>query len=265
MATFDFIDSAAKGYKFLWDEKRAIVRLGFPVVLIKLVSFVLMTSSPEMQHNFLRHGLILLPTFFAEGWLLAHFIRRALYNEALPFQSRTAKKTSTTASSGRWRMIRAGTAVYVLIWLVLSFLGGLAKNHAPYEVEEIPEPSLETYLAVTVVFILLMWLFRLFWLYIPVTMGYSIPAFMHKARGYITSVYMAGTWVICYTPLFLVLMLVSDIALYLFPLESGQLPETYQFVMTAAGIVFNFLAMTAATIAIAHGVQTMMNEDKTNK
>ncbi len=264
MATFDFIEASSKGYKFLWDERRAIMRLAFPAAIIKFIGYILITTF-DMEQNFLRHGLVLLPSFFVEGWLIAYLIRRALYNEALPFQLRAKKQTAETKESGpanpeRYRLMRAGIAVYVLIWLTLSFVNGMTMNGMTSEVENIPEPSFETYLVAMALFALCMWLFRLVWLYVPVVMGYSITGFMRKAKGYTTSLYMVGAWLVCYLPFILLLMMLSDMALVVFPSESDDISKAYEFTMAAAKIIVNLASTVVASIAIAYGVQSMMNE-----
>ena len=263
MAAFDFIEASSKGYKFLWEERRAIARIAFPAAIIKFISYILITGF-DMDQNFLRHGLILLPSFFAEGWLVAYVIRRALYGESLPFQPHREKKWNPPPA----RFIHAGMAVYVLIWLALSFVNGMVMRAVSVEgvegaasdVQDIPEPGFGVYLFGIALLSLSMWLFRLLWLYVPVVMGYSIPAFIRRIKGYATSLYMVGTWLICYVPFILILMMFSDMALVAFPSESESVSKAYEFTMAAAKIIVSLATLVAASVAIAYGVQSMMDE-----
>ncbi|GJL85464.1 MAG: hypothetical protein DHS20C02_12390 [Micavibrio sp.] len=258
MATFDFIEAASKSYKFLWIERQVIARLAFPAIIIRFISYILITTF-GLEENFLRQGLILLPAYFAEAWLLAYLIRCALYNEDLPFRAPSLKKKLGPANPERYRFMRAGIAVYVLTWTILSCVNGMAMRSVVNGVEEIPEPTLEAYLVGMAAFAFGMWLFRLIWLYVPMVMGYSIVGFMRRIRGYTISLYMVGAWLICYVPFILLLMLFSDMALIAFPSETDGPSVAYKYVMAAAEIIANMASTIVVTITIAYGVESIMN------
>ncbi len=272
MATFDFVEAAAKGYKFLWDERRTIVRLGLPPALVKFVCLISITSF-DLSQNFLRQGLVLLPSYFAEGWLLAHLIRLALYDER-PFLLQSPKdgKRDETLRRERPRAILSCIAVYVLIKLIVSFLSGLVLTGEAQEIregiiKEAPEPTLQTFLIGMTGLALTIWLFRLIWLYIPAAMGYPIAAFMRKIRGYITSVYMLGTWLICFLPVLLVLMVCSEILVYVAPGTLEDPSAVFRFFMTGAQVFIELVIAIVSSVGMAYGIRSILygqEEEKDN-
>lgn len=265
MATFDFIEASSKGYKFLWNERHAIGRFGLIAATVKFIGFIAITYL-GLEQNFLRHGLVLLPSFFAEGLLVMYAIRRALYHEDMPFQPYALATAPHPDSS---RLIWAGTIVYVLIWLTLSFVNGLAMTGvgAPEggEIAE-PEPELKVYLMLTWLFVCAVWLFRLIWLYVPVVMGYSMKDYMRRIGGYRISLYMMGLWLVCYLPFVLLLMLFSDMALIAYPAAEGEgVSKTYEYVMAAAKIIANLATTVTASVAMAYGIASIMSGSKSVK
>lgn len=264
MATFDFIEASSKGYKFLWQERHAIGRFGAIPAVLKFIGFIAITYF-GIEQNFLRHGLVLLPSFFAEGLLVMYAIRRALYNEDMPFQPHVSAAAPHPDSS---RIIWAGTLVYVLIWLTLSFFNGLAMMGAgvPDGGEVPPEPELKVYLMLTWLLVCAVWLFRFIWLYVPVVMGYSMRDYLRKIGGFRISLYMMGLWLVCYLPFVLLLMLFSDMALIAYPAAEGEtVSKTYEYVMAAAKIIANLATTVTASVAMAYGIAQVMSGSKSVK
>ncbi|HBR68922.1 MAG TPA: hypothetical protein DEA55_06060 [Rhodospirillaceae bacterium] len=264
MATFDFIEASSKGYKFLWEERHAIGRFGLIAAALKFVGFIAITYF-GLEQNFLRHGLVLLPSFFAEGLLVMYAIRHALYNEDMPFQPHA--RTSPASRDGM-RLIWAGTIVYVLIWLTLSFFNGLAMmgTGAPDGGEVPPEPEFKVYLMLTWLLVCAVWLFRFIWLYVPVAMGYSMRDYLRRIGGFRISLYMMGLWLVCYLPFVLLLMLFSDMAMIAYPAAEGEtVSKAYEYMMAAAKIIANLATTVTASVAMAYGIASIMSGSKSVK
>src|SRR5690606_1781751 len=165
MASFDFIDSAVKGYKFVWAERGYIARLALPLLVIKFASFIFI-SSTGLEGNVLRQGLVYLPSYFVEGWLLAQLIRLSLFGERWPVPVTEASKDFVL---GRSRAVQAGMAVYVMIQMFMTLTLGLIAQNAPAESQraDLPEPTFGTFVAGIIALAVIIWAFRLLWLYIP--------------------------------------------------------------------------------------------------
>ena len=113
MANFQFIEAAGKGYKFVWDERGFLIRLVALPLLIKIASFMLVVSL-GLQDNLLRQGLILIPSYFMEGWVVAHAIRLAIFGEIGPLHDVHNRN-----------IIMATSILYALIKLSSSLVAGM--------------------------------------------------------------------------------------------------------------------------------------------
>ena len=60
MASFDFVEAVSKGYKFIWEERVAVLSIALMPFVIKVLTFFAVTAFVDAQ-NFMRHGLLLLP------------------------------------------------------------------------------------------------------------------------------------------------------------------------------------------------------------
>ena len=82
MAHFDFIESAMYGYRTTWNNRHMLLRLAALPFLVKLGCYAALLLL-DMDDQYLRHGLILLPSFFAEGFLLAYVIGTVMAGQSL--------------------------------------------------------------------------------------------------------------------------------------------------------------------------------------
>ena len=82
MASFDFVDVAAKAYEFMWKERSYIARVAVPVILVKLVC-VITVYIFGYQEKFLLSGIIMIPGFVLEAILAIGLIRYVLYREPI--------------------------------------------------------------------------------------------------------------------------------------------------------------------------------------
>lgn len=248
MATFDFIESSSKGYKFFWDERRLIARLALIPALLKF-SCLILIEVLGISENFLRQGLVLLPAYFAEGWILAYLVRLFLYHQGV-------KKNIEVHN----RTIAAGMGVYVLIQLTQAFIFGYIAANAPEQPVPPPPPSLEMFLVAMIFLAVVIWAFRLLWLYIPVAMDYNLVDFMRKIRGYTSSVYIIGTWLICYLPPLMILIVCTELWAYAFPGNFENPDAPYKFVMRGLQVIVELSIGVIITIALANGFREVMDK-----
>lgn len=248
MASFDFINAATTGYRFTWKNREMIARYMLPLFLVKIATFVIITSF-EINFPPLRQGLVMLPSYIIEGWVLAVLIRFYMAMQGHDF--------------GTPRTVLASTLIYVLIKLFLSLTAALTLMSAPpvEMAQSTTEPSLQSFIAALIAIAVMVWAFRLMWFYIPAAFGYSLRDFAEKISSYATSLYMIGTWMVCFLPAGFVLMLVSQALLSSVP-EATQPGAIYNFVMIAAQAVTEIFVSVVATIAMTEGIRSMLFDKK---
>lgn len=244
MAAFDFVDSAARSYQFVWDKRQMLVRLAFLPLMVKLGCFAAVILL-GLEENFLRQGLFLLPSYFAEGWLACMVVHHAL----LPGQN--------MEGTAYVRTVIAAMVVYVLIQLIMSLLSALALTAQAQTPAESPPPTGESFVAAMLVLVFTVWAFRLIWLYIPIVLGYSVKDFLLKAKGFQTSFYMIGTWLLCFVPFGLFLVVVSQLVLAILPAQGDSLSLPYMTVMAALQAAVEMLVALVSSVAMAYGIRSI--------
>lgn len=277
MASFDFVESAAKGYRFFWHERRAIARVMAVPLAIKLLCFFGITALGDEQ-NFLRQGLFLIPSYFAEGWLMAQLIRMAIFKEGWPVRFSGNHDADMALHLRRKRAILSGMVIYVLIKLALAFTsgyvltaqlalrGGLeggAPDAQPMMLPTPPEPSLTTFILGLCIFAFLIWAFRLAWLYVPAVMERSVSGFLNRIKPYSASFPFLGAWILCFIPAMLVLLALLKVMTAVFPVVPDAQNGLQTYMVITLQALFDMITAGLVSVSIAYGVKSIY--DGTNK
>ena len=80
MAKFDFIESAAIGYRYVWRERYALLPLVSLPIAVKMGSYAAIYLM-NIEQNVLRQGLVLMPAYLLEGFIAILVIRMAMFGE----------------------------------------------------------------------------------------------------------------------------------------------------------------------------------------
>lgn len=263
MASFDFVESASKGYSFFWRARLTILRLAVLPLFIKCLSFISLTAL-EMNENLLRQGLFLIPSYFAEGWLVIVLIRLAVLGEyKVPVLTGDAQEDSARIQD-RSRLILAGTVVYVLTKMMLSFFMALfLEQKELYGPQQAPAQGMGSFIAATIILAILVWAFRFLWLYIPVALGRSIERFLDRIKPFMTSVYMLAVWILCFVPLALIFIVASQAATTVFPGTQDQIstPALYFIMCIQAFVELSVAAISS--VSLAYGIQSLYDNTNT--
>ena len=256
MAHFDFIESAMYGYRTTWNNRHMLLRLAALPFLVKLGCYAALLLL-DMDDQYLRHGLILLPSFFAEGFLLAYVIGTVMAGQSL--------STNLNSVNIDFRNVKAAMVVYVLVQLGLSFTVGSVMDGVNMASEQAApaSPSFGGFLFSIAALAFTIWAFRLVWVYVPMAMGISITAYLRRARAFSFSFYLLGCWLICFVPLGLLVLMVSQILSGFFSgdTESGSLGFSIIFAILqcAAEIIIGLVS----SLAIAYGIRQMIENKRT--
>lgn len=264
-ARFDFVEATSKGYRFVWHNRVLVGKLAGIPVLVKLGCLALIIAL-ELSGNFLRQGLILLPSYFLEGWMLAYLVRTAIYDERGSSSLSGNQSQDEVFLRERARAILAATLVYVLIKLVLSFSTGMVMDFQRSLIGEngqslhnIPDPSPGMMLVALALLGFFLWAFRYLWMNVSVALGYGFREYALKFRGGMISFYMIGTWLLCFVPFALVLVLCSELLLSVIPAQDGEPTALYRFLMTGVQAAVDTAISLVTAIAMAFGIREVMD------
>ncbi|PJB71376.1 MAG: hypothetical protein CO093_05360 [Alphaproteobacteria bacterium CG_4_9_14_3_um_filter_47_13] len=204
MASFDIIKSVGSAYQLVWKERRYLVRLAAIPFLIKLVCYIVIVAL-GWEENFLRQAIIMLPSYFADGWLFCHLVRLIFLDHRWPFRPSGDTDKDMALLQDRAAGIMAGALTFTVIKFLLAGI--------TFVIYEIGQTSLnaESQDVNPAVFFLMLgflvfsfWGFRFLWLYIPAAINYPLKRFLHNLGGYTASWYLIGTWLLCFLPLFFI-------------------------------------------------------------
>lgn len=255
MQQFDFIDTLTAAYGFLWRNRRIIAAMALVPLLIKIACLVVIFAL-GLEEAYLRQGLMALPAYFAEGALMARLIVMAGKDgtSLLPFPGKNDRR------------IMAATLYYVLIKLLLAFVGGIGMTFAIAQQdggEAAAAASAEGSPSLLFALIFLMgmglWAARLAWLYVPLAQGYAAEVFLQRVRGMKISFVMIGTWLACYMPLGLMLIMLAGF-FENFLGHSAETPSAlYRFIIILIQSALDLIAGLASSLAIGFGIHAVMN------
>ena len=113
MGKFDFINATSQSFSFCARQCPFLLRIALIPLVIKALSLLIIYAF-GLHENFLRTGLLLIPSHFITAWYVCFCIRFALYQE-----------TWAHLSDQRVTALSAGIASFVLIQLTLSLGTGL--------------------------------------------------------------------------------------------------------------------------------------------
>ena len=249
MANFQFIEAAGKGYKFVWDERGFLIRLVALPLLIKIASFMLVVSL-GLQDNLLRQGLILIPSYFMEGWVVAHAIRLAIFGEIGPLHDVHNRN-----------IIMATSILYALIKLSSSLVAGMMMTGEDVK-QSINASQIDANAGIVfgVAFMLAfaLWAFRFFWIYVPMAMGCPLHIFLKKIQGFGASFHMLGLWAITAIPPIMTLLALADILIAIFPDSTSERPSmAYMYALATLQAVTETLIALISSVGMAYGVWSL--------
>jgi len=259
VASFDFVESTSQAYRFVWNRRVDVVRFSAMVLVLKILFFVGFVAF-DIQKEALRQGLLLLPIFFMEGWVIATLVIMALHAHETRRETRSSILPPAEDTA---RNIKASMIVYVLIKLMLSFVVGSA-YHGQQTIPDAPppDPSLQTFILAMMLIVFLIWAFRFLWIYIPVVMGKSVRTYLIRFRAYSDSFPLLGVWVLCFVPMMLFMILLSEFyGTVMGVLGVGDSSIVFETGMAVIQAFIDFVLSLVSSLAVAYGVYSVFNNE----
>lgn len=264
MKAFDLIDSVSFGYKTVWQERQYLMKLAAVPILIKLACTVIVFAF-GYQDNYLRQALITLPASFAEGWVLAQFLRTLLLLERWPIMlGDTISDSQMSALLLRARGIMSSTIMFVLITfcaygvkevyaLFYEMAGGPVtpggETTAP---ADRPQGNPLLFIPAVILIYLSIWVFRYLWLYIPVVVLMPVGDFLKKIGGFMASLRMMGVFLISMVPCFVIALVLTNLVT---ALVGGPDSDIGRFIMVIVSVMVELLISVLTTASMAYALR----------
>lgn len=264
MASFDIIDASGFGYRLAWRERHYLVRLAAVPLLVKFVCHISVVLL-EWDSQFMRQALVMLPSYFADGWMLAHLVRLIFLGQRWPFRPSGDPGADMSALQDRARGIMAGILSYVVIKFIIAgiadvvYQGGAAAR----ELGTPPEPSAIGAVAGILILAGAVWMFRFLWFYIPAALNYPLPSYTRDIKGFDTSFYMLGVWLACCFPVLAFFGIV--LAGILMPFDNGGLlspPVGIEILGAMIRVFADTAIIIISTGGMAHGLYAIAGKRK---
>lgn len=267
---FDLIDASGYGYHRVWMERQYLLRLAFIPLIMKFACAVL-AYSLGYTDDLLRRGLIILPAVFAQGWVMAQFLRTLLMEERWPTQLPERGDDAALARVLlRARGIISSTLVFVLINLASTVLAWGAfeldraaqgvidqQGEAAMDTENAGASSLLFIPAVAAIFASI-WSIRLLWVYIPYAVLMPIGVYLKRLGGFMASIRLAGLYLICMVPLNVLAMMIVQGLLSASGATLNDVPAYVSFISIFLGVITDFIVGLLATAAIAYAMRDII-------
>ncbi len=220
MASFDIIETSGKAYITAWTERSFLLSLMLVPFIIKAVFFGIVVLL-EFQDNMFRMTLVMLPSYFMEGWMIAHITRFIFFGERWPVKLSGDTETDVAYIAQRGRAVFAAIILYTLLKMVQNGVSAPLLGNEEYlkNMSENNEATMAAFITAMAMGALIIWAFKFLFMHIALSVDISIKEYSAKLRGVTPSLYLLGAWLTCYIPVMICGFLLFNI---LAPVMTGS-------------------------------------------
>ena len=274
MASYDVTDSAMQGYALIWKERAYLLRLAIFPLLIKFVcaTTVIMNG---YEFDFIKQSLLMLPSYFADGWVMSHLVRLIFLDQRWPFRPTGNSQTDMATLRDRAGGIMAGTVCFALLEFLktgligVMFMAATPPGTTPEAmlaggaVDPAASTTSSPYTAVMgmALIVLTIWMIRYLWLYIPAAAGFSGRAFLRRVGGMMGSIRLLGVWMICSIPILFLFMIIASVLLGSYT-ATDDIPAALDFLMNGLRVTVIMLTTLITTAGMAYVIRGMFAQTK---
>lgn len=268
MASYNVTDSAMKGYALVWNERAYLFRLAIFPLLIKFVCAMTVIIN-GFEFDFVKQALLMLPSYFADGWVMSHLVRLIYLGQRWPFRPTGQPQNDMAMLRDRAGGIMAGTVSFALIEFLKTgmvgfmFVGAMPPGSVPGQVDVAAAAQTPTNLATALAGLGLLavtiWMVRYLWLYIPAAAGFSGREFLKRVGGFMGSIRLLGVWMVCSIPILFLFILVASAFMSPFHTAAG-VPPAVDFIMNTFRVAIIMITTLVSTAGMAYVIRNMFDE-----
>ncbi|MFK7839790.1 MAG: hypothetical protein AB8B83_05610 [Bdellovibrionales bacterium] len=258
---FDFLTAANQGFRVTWENRLLVLRLMAIPFLVKTgcVAFIIFMG---LEEQLLRHGLVMIPAYFAEGFLIAYVIRTLYSGDTLRLDISNARSY--------YNDIIAAMIAFVLIQLTFAFVVGYTLSAMPDVPADISvetanaqeqADALKQFLMALSVFAFLLWAFRFAWLHVVIAMGVPLSAFLKRVQSFWSVIPMLGCWLAVMMPLMFITFFVSQILGSALPDLESESAMLTRFLLSVFQAGCEIVVNLIAALAMSYGFKALMEQE----
>ena len=211
MMVFDITAAARQVYGTVWAERSYLLRLAFIPVMVK-ITCLLFSMNYETHDNIIRLSLFMIPAYFTEGWLLAHWVRYIILGQRWPFRPSGDNKKDMKQLYFRARGILSGMVCFVLINILMAGFFALFLKYIPLGMD--PEKASPEVAALGMFMIAISFLaFRYVWFYVPLAVNIKPILYFRKVQRVSSTFPMLALWLMCFVPCMMAMQFLSSMVL----------------------------------------------------
>lgn len=260
MKSFDIIGAVGRGFLLCWEERNYLLKLAFVPVLMKFLCLASILSAD--MDSLIRAELILLPAYFAEGWMLAHLVRLIFLGQRWPFQPTGDQDADMLALQNRARGVLGGMVAYVLIHMGMVLIGVGFRDYFLSSVD-MENPSVPLHLFAVLGFVFFLWAFRFLWVYIPIAIDVPLRTYAKAVEHPQLSFSMLGAWIIAYVPFFFLIFFLT--VPVLMPAEGVEVSLVQRIGVSWLQAIIEGAAILVVTAAVGFGIKELLGGGKKQK
>lgn len=253
------IDSALNGFKASWAARSYLLRLAVVPFALKLLCLTIALKLAGSGGGLasMQSTLIMLPAFFAEGWMLSHYVRYLILGQTWPFRPSGDMQADMDALRPRARGILSGMIVYVLIALAQGAVVAVAGAYLLPFVPQNPGqgatmPASAAMLAIALL-VFIVWSFRFVWLYIPLALNADFRETLARLRPGRVNLFLIGLWLVCFVPFVAAIQILEPFLQLLGPTFGG-------FALVLASVGVDLVKMLVITASMTFGFKYLFEQ-----
>lgn len=275
MASFDFVDVAAKGYERAWGQRSYLLRMAFPVLFTK-VACMLAVVLMQVHEHVLRKELFLMPAYFVEAVFLSGLVRFIAYKEPIAMIGSYAKpkpddERPLGVPQGPWspaQCLQAGIVFFLLFRVVAALWqwvdASLQSLHTPEAAGNFQPTTVNAMIVLIALGALvwfMLWLVKFMWMFAAAAQGYSFADYRRAVREIKIPLFMVATMMLCFVPFG---VLFSNIKLGAMAVFAQQ--KALQILsVSVLDALDETLIMTISTIAMTYAIHALFHPPKDSR
>ncbi len=250
VAKFDVIECVGYAFQRTWAEREYLLRLALFPVVIKILCYYAALLYVEPR-DILRLSLFMIPAYFAEGWMMAHWARTVMTNHRWPFiPSGDASKDRAEIKSRSSGIIN-GTVAFVGVNFLMAGFFAAVFLVMPLDINpEEADPMIGLFALFVIVVMFL--LFRFTWIYIPLSVGVSFKKYVKISQPLKFNFSLIALWLVCFIPPVISMQFLGG--LILTAAGEGDPSPAIEIILSLIRVLFDTIKNLLVTAGIAYAL-----------